>query len=336
MKLNPTEITDTHNIYKILGIKIKIRKKSQPYSIYSAIYKQWRLDGISDELIQDLNKIDKSLYNWKELNNKIWVIYLSCLIKYNPKKAIYILNKYNYFYDKKDIYRCLSVANFAYNNNSINNEIKLSASIYQELEKNRQNKELEKMLKGKSIAIVGNGPSEIGKCKGIEIDKHDIVIRFNNFETNNFEKDYGTRTDIWCCNLNYDIKPRREFFKMVLLPEEIDHKFISKIDLLADAVNKGSIIYNYGAEHLEGLNKDYYDQPTFGLRLIFRLSKILDSFDNVDFYGFNFCKDIQDSYTTHYFKSRNLQYEKLHNLMAETEYLTQFISERKNKNLIKR
>lgn len=335
MKLISKEQTDTHNIYNIFGIKLKL-KKDNPYSIYSAIYYQWRLDGFSDELLEDLNKIDKSLYNWRKLNNKLWLIYISCLIKNNPQKALEILNKYNFFYGKKDLHKCLFVANFAYDNNLINENIELSAKIYKEFEKNRQNKELNRLLEGKTIAIVGNGPAELGKTKGKEIDNHDIVIRFNNFETKGFEKDYGTRTDIWCCNLNYDINNRKEHFKMLLLPEEISHKFIHKIEILKEAIQKRTIIYNYSEEELKEINKEYFEQPTFGLRLIFGLSKILNSFDNVDFYGFNFCNDIYDLYTTHYFKSRNPLYEKLHNLPAETEYLIKFISERKSKNLIRK
>ncbi len=331
MKLFKKENTQKHTIYSILGLKFKIKNQKSEYSIYKAIHQQWRLNGFSEDLTSELHRLSNSLYNWKTLDSKIWIIYLSCLIENHSDDAIKILKKYNYFYNDKFLYKCLPVANFADTNGITNDKIKKAALIYKELEKSKNNNEFYKLLKGKTIAIVGNGPSETGKNKGAEIDKHDIVIRFNNYETKGFEQDYGTRTDIWCCNLNHDIQNRQEKYKMVVLPEDISHKFVSKSEIFYDALKNGSIIYTYGAKELDGLNEVFYEQPTFGLRLIYGLSKLFPDFKNIDFYGFNFCKDNYDTYTTHYFKSRNKDYEKLHNLTAETEYLLTLISDMKNK-----
>jgi hypothetical protein len=49
-----------------------------------------------------------------------------------------------------------------------------------------------------STIIVGNGPSLIGGDKGKEIDLFDTVVRINNFRTEGFEQDVGTKTSIWC------------------------------------------------------------------------------------------------------------------------------------------
>lgn len=32
---------------------------------------------------------------------------------------------------------------------------------------------------------------------GADIDRHDVVVRFNNYVLEGFEQDYGTRTDVW-------------------------------------------------------------------------------------------------------------------------------------------
>lgn len=321
-----------YTIYNFLGLKLKI-KNNKEYSLYKALHQQWRLNGFSDDLTQELYRMSNSLYNWKNLNPHIWIIYLSCLINNNSPKALDILKKYNYFYDKQFLHNCLPVAHFAHMNNITNKKIKIASHIYSELEKNRNNNELKKILEGKTIAIVGNGPSEMGKRKGAEIDNHDIVIRFNNYELKGFEQDYGSKTDIWCCNLNHDIKNRCEKYKMVVLPEEVSHKFISKVDILYKALENDAIIYNYGENELNGMNNVFFDQPTFGFRLIYGLSKILNSFMNIDFYGFNFCKDQYDTHTTHYFKSNNPEYEKLHNLLEETDFLVNLISEMKTRSL---
>lgn len=46
----------------------------------------------------------------------------------------------------------------------------------------------------KSIAVVGNGPCELGQCRGYEIDEHDYVIRFNNYKIDGYQEDYGSKT----------------------------------------------------------------------------------------------------------------------------------------------
>ena len=49
----------------------------------------------------------------------------------------------------------------------------------------------------KEILLIGNGPSCLDNEYGELIDSHDIVVRFNNFETESFEKFVGTKTNYW-------------------------------------------------------------------------------------------------------------------------------------------
>lgn len=48
------------------------------------------------------------------------------------------------------------------------------------------------------IAIVGNGPQELGRGQGTDIDAHNMVVRFNTYSTA-FPQlhDYGAKTDLW-------------------------------------------------------------------------------------------------------------------------------------------
>ena len=66
--------------------------------------------------------------------------------------------------------------------------------------------EFAKYIKGKAVAVVGNGPQQIGKHTGAEIDSADVVVRFNTFDLDGHTEDYGTRTDVWVngCAGNYD------------------------------------------------------------------------------------------------------------------------------------
>jgi len=65
---------------------------------------------------------------------------------------------------------------------------------------------LKKLLKGKTVAIVGNSENVLTGNQGDEIDNHDIVIRFNKGFPKNNPKALGNRTDILflACTLNND------------------------------------------------------------------------------------------------------------------------------------
>jgi hypothetical protein len=56
-------------------------------------------------------------------------------------------------------------------------------------------REMFNYLSDKNIAVVGNARTI--RKQGEEIDSHDVIIRFNNFEINGFEELVGTKTHIW-------------------------------------------------------------------------------------------------------------------------------------------
>lgn len=56
---------------------------------------------------------------------------------------------------------------------------------------------VEELLRGKRVAVVGNGPSTLGRGMGPWIDAADVVVRFNCYETAGFEDDVGRRCDLW-------------------------------------------------------------------------------------------------------------------------------------------
>ncbi len=47
-----------------------------------------------------------------------------------------------------------------------------------------------------NVILVGNGKSVLDKKLGTDIDKFDIVVRFNNFQLEGFEEYVGSKTDI--------------------------------------------------------------------------------------------------------------------------------------------
>jgi len=81
-----------------------------------------------------------------------------------------------------------------------------SASVWNSLQAVHSQNPLCRMASGKSVALVGNGPQEIGKNSGAEIDAHDVVIRINNYDIVGRESDYGRRTDVWVKNATPEMR----------------------------------------------------------------------------------------------------------------------------------
>lgn len=353
-----------HKIIMILGMKFKFKNKykelkseignlnqrlSEAYNIIHdrAIYKDemqkmefetanwvWRTYGPSDELFARLEYLAQSPYQWNVQDSKIWLVYISCLLEKGKKEqALNALVKYASKYQYKDIERYLLVAQFAYMNNLRNEEIDKANFVYQKLEENRKNNVLAKLLENKTIAIVGNGPSEIGKSNGKEIDSHDIVIRFNNYRTDGFEADYGSKTDIWARGSGgNDVIDRKQKYQLVTWEADYSHWRVlyDYLDIMYRQVKGGQLIYNFDYDcHLSLRNASGIDFPTTGLVLIWDIYQKLGSLDNVDFYGFSFCQDMPDRYATHYFNDRTkeeaIMRSEVHRIDKEAEFLKRLI-----------
>lgn len=346
-----------HKIIMILGMKFKFRNKykelkseignlnqrlSEAYNIIHEMQKMefetanwvWRTYGPSDELFARLEYLAQSPYQWNVQDSKIWLVYISCLLEKGKKEqALNALVKYASRYQYKDIERYLLVAQFAYMNNLRNEEIDKANFVYQKLEENRKNNVLAKLLENKTIAIVGNGPSEIGKSNGKEIDSHDIVIRFNNYRTDGFEADYGSKTDIWARGSGgNDVIDRKQKYQLVTWEADYSHWRVlyDYLDIMYRQVKGGQLIYNFDYDcHLSLRNASGIDFPTTGLVLIWDIYQKLGSLDNVDFYGFSFCQDMPDRYATHYFNDRTkeeaIMRSEVHRIDKEAEFLKRLI-----------
>lgn len=162
------------------------------------IYQLWRGDGnfkgvvsCCDELCNMQNlKVD-------EKTSRFWLVYISSLISLRDERALTILNKYIKAIGLYDVHYYLLVAKLAHDNGHINDNITKASVIIKRIEEAEQENSFSQLIKGKTIAIVGNGPCELGRGKGQEIDAHDIIIRFNCAVTDGYENDYGSKMDIW-------------------------------------------------------------------------------------------------------------------------------------------
>lgn len=65
---------------------------------------------------------------------------------------------------------------------------------------------------GKSVAIVGSGPGCF-ENQGAHMDSHDIIVRVNNYKQRGFEKQVGSRTDVFYSFFGGSIKKSADDLK---------------------------------------------------------------------------------------------------------------------------
>lgn len=120
------------------------------------------------------------------------------------------------------------------------------------------------LLKNKTVSLVGNGPSLLGKKKGNDIDSSDIVIRMNNFKTKGFETDVGAELDVFLTNGWSDvILPEVSDFVEVWFSRRIGGSFLST--RRAYEFLSGKLCSQVESQFLEEFEKEYGVLPSTGL-----------------------------------------------------------------------
>ena len=266
---------------------------------------------------------------------ELQLLYIMSLLQTNQNAQAEIeLRKYIAKFDLSNIEYFLSIANLAVGLGYHNEAVEKSAIVYQAFKENEKNNTLKSLLEGKSIAVVGNSPCQLGKGLGAEIDNHDVVIRMNNYQTAGFEKDYGSKTTIYARGGATDVA-MRDFseYKAIIFTLDFNNFEISDQSNIVDFCynfhkeNNNIISMNHEMDDL--LKSEFPSWATTGLGVVWMIYKTLGNLDKVDFYGFNFLKDIPDDYSTHYFNDRDENYARkrsvMHNLIDEAVFMKDFI-----------
>ena len=269
-----------------------------------------------------------SLRNIESYSNTEILIYIVAMLNIGKHQdATKMLATYVECYGKKDIWRYLPVAKFAKEQGITDENIEKAAFVFDKLEENRKNKLFEKLVEGKTIAVVGNGPSEIGKGKGAEIGSHDIVIRINNYQIEGFEQDYGTKTDIWvkCSSDDIEHKLRDDNIQLIIYePDYLRHDLITGY-LEALYESKREIDYFDFEDHVK-LRTKLNLFPSTGLVLAEKLLTCCNV-AKLDLYGFSFLADCKNkNMKIHYYNTDKCEIEAKkrcshHSFQKESEYL---------------
>ena len=325
------ELKEKYPFVKLLpNIILEINNEYSPlYNSWNNIYRHWLFKGSDEELFKLINDIDFT-ENKNTATFKIWLMYISALYETNQKSlAINILKDYVKKFGLQNIENYLLVAKLAKENNYINEKILKACIIYDKFQNNMQQNLLETFIKNKTVAIVGNGPSEVNKGLGKEIDSHDIVIRINNYSIQGYERDYGSKTNIWVKCSSDDIKHEIRDDRIKLIIYEPDYMHHEMLDSYIQECYQSPLpmIYLNLEEH-RNLRDKLKIFPSTGLLLIEKVLNIETK--KVDFYGFSFKQEKLDNYFSHYFQAHSVEEQKVrcahHNLIVETEYLINKLS----------
>ena len=295
-------------IFSFLGIRVRFKVKVDTF--LPNIIKEWRADFHPIELEQKLKNLILSPAAQKDENKEIFLILISTLLENGKEdEAISQLTNYINKFGLEHIACYPLVACLAHKLNLADDRIKQCVYAFNILEENRLNKSLEKLLKGKTLAVVGNSPNLIGKQKGPLIDSADIVVRFNNFCIQNYEADYGTKTNIWVSCQADDIAPRspEEISKMDFILYNIDMKHCKIkpqcLDYICQYLKITHAISYIDATYKKDLKQYGFIYPSSGLTTLYHLQHIC-SLSRKNIFGFSFLEN-SSSFYAHYFQKQS-------------------------------
>ncbi len=313
--------------------------QNRRYDRFRFIHEIWNTTGNTGVLIDTLRTWEQSWWCWKNDNPEVFLIYICCLLEADElNEAKRVLNKYIDNIGYNAIWKYMPVSQLFVKMGYKDYTIEKSAFVFEGLEKNRNDHIFEKLLAGKSIAIIGNGPSEVGKKRGEEIDSHDIVIRMNNFRLDGYEEDYGTKTSIWvrCSHRSLVDRDFIDDVDFVLWESDYWHIHIQydHLDLMYRDIRIASDRIGY----MHNLRKEICADsgvlnPTTGCQLVFYFEKHRTLFKKLDYYGFSFMESSSDMSYKHYFNEPTSA-KTDHQVAVEVNYMRKLVfGEKKLENI---
>ena len=158
-----------------------------------------------------------------------WVCYLALLLrKGEEKSASKLLALYVAKHGLKKIAAFPRLALFARDLGFRTPDIAASASLMELGRTSAEERVLERYLAGKTVAVVGSSPLELGRGRGEEIDSHDIVVRVNILPQPEYLSDFGQKTSIFVKNLSQTVDfPKLGAADLILGMEGLERHFFS-------------------------------------------------------------------------------------------------------------
>jgi hypothetical protein len=164
-----------------------------------------------------------------------------------------------------------------------------------------------------NLIIVGNGSSLLNSNNGHKIDSFNTVVRFNSFKIKGFEKDVGTRTDIWFTVNGAHINDINNFTTVIAHSWEWDP---NRCKMFQRLLAKRSDCIKISRDFVR--NNVAIHGPSTGIIAIFWF---LERYDSLTLTGFDWwdCKK-------HHYGDREAR-GTLHNPRKEFEIINSFVKE---------
>jgi len=306
-------------IERCLGLA---RMENVPIDIYVSLFKEMKMVAASQDVLEELCGcfFDSSLkWNVGKAQLEAWALSLGILAQ-SPKQDTDLikkfLTKHKATYKLASLERDLGASWLAKRFGFYSKMISDSAFILEIAEENENNNFFVNYIKGKTVAIVGNGPQELGSGNGKKIDSYDVVIRFNDYViSSEFAVDYGQKTNVWALaarldpsdpiNINeidviFDPLGIRRF----LYPVAKLNSLRRYIKLNKTVIGMPVLFYNNFLERIG------FGRPTSGLLMAAYIKHINPHFSSADMYGFSFKEDFvaigknQEMIAQHYYDSK--------------------------------
>ncbi len=191
-----------------------------------------------------------------------------------------------------------------------------------------------KSLNKNDILIIGGGKSILDYELASIIDSFHNIGRINNYETNNFEKYIGSKTDIWFNGANQGLKRRKKTPPriVIIIPPKILKKKGTKIH--------NRIIRRINTEHYELVPIEImvkFENDVKSERLTTGTNSILwslENFNRVFIHGFDFFIDSKTHYNDSKIKTWLIECgiikkAQKHDISKEKHYIENLITQGK-------
>lgn len=181
-----------------------------------------------------------------------------------------------------------------------------------------------------SLAVVGNAASELGRGRGVVIDRHRNVVRFNHFSlAEEYVADYGRRTTIhvrpaalrWRHGEKEGRYATPDDAKVILLS---NFRLLERCNQWQNIVKlqaSGKQVICFPAEVQQLLLQQLGRLPSAGMTLISAAKKHAHPGKAVNYFGFAFTDQLQPQHPAHY--ALKGQPEAKHGWQKEAEYFTE-------------